>query len=131
MRQDIRHRRLYAFYQSKILNTLMIVTVISLMQIGYLQSMVMPVICSSVSLALFIGYSLWLWIRKPKQITIDTWLSNLSIWFTLYFVVVVAMKDLTQWWYIFPIVAAIVLMFINLVRPHDELFDIVCESGVE
>ncbi|MCM1032903.1 MAG: hypothetical protein NC405_04020 [Odoribacter sp.] len=131
MRQDIRHRRLYAFYQSKVLNTLMIVTVISLMQIGYLQSMVMPVICSSVSLALFIGYSLWLWIRKPKQITIDTWLSNLSIWFTLYFVVVVAMKDLTQWWYIFPIVAAIILMFINLVRPHDELFDIVCESGVE
>lgn len=131
MRQEIRHRRLYAFYQSKVLNTLMIVTVISLMQIGYLQSMVMPVICSSVSLALFIGYTLWLWIRKPKQITIDTWLSNLSIWFTLYFVVVVAMKDLTQWWYIFPIVAAIILMFINLVRPHDELFDIVCESGVE
>ena len=131
MKQEIRHRRLYAFYQSKVLNTLMIVTVISLMQIGYLQSMVMPVICSSVSLALFIGYSLWLWVRKPKQITIDTWLSNLSIWFTLYFVVVVAMKDLRPWWYIFPIVAAIILMFINLVRPHDELFDIVCESGVE
>jgi hypothetical protein len=51
-------------------------------------------------------------------------MSNLTFWFTLYFLAVAAMKATALWWYVFPIVAAIILMFINLIRPHDEVFDI-------
>ncbi len=124
MEANIRHRRLYAFYNSKVLNALYIIGVVSLLQIGYLQSLIVPVVCSSVSFTLFIGYSLWLWIKKPARLVINAWMSNLTFWFTLYFLAVAAMKATALWWYVFPIVAAIILMFINLIRPHDEVFDI-------
>ncbi len=124
MEQTIRHRRLYAFYNSKVLNTLLVVGIVSLTQIGYMHSLLMPVICSTVSFTLFIGYALWLWIKKPKQIVINTWLSNQTIWFTLYFLIVSAMKEPSLWWYIVMLVMAIVLLFITMIRPRDKVFEI-------
>lgn len=124
MKQDIKHRRLYAFFNSKVLNVLYVMGVLSLLQVGYLKSMELPVVCSSASFALFIGYSLWLWIKKPKQIVVNVWLSDLTIWFTLFFLIVAAMKATSWMWYTFPIVAAIVMWFIDMICPHDKLFDI-------
>lgn len=98
--------------------------VLSLLQVGYLKSMELPVVCSSASFALFIGYSLWLWLKKPKQIVVNVWLSDLTIWFTLFFLIVAAMKATSWMWYTFPIVAAIVMWFIDMIYPHDKLFDI-------
>lgn len=124
MKQEIKHRRLYAFFNSKVLNVLYVIGVLSLLQVGYLKSMELPVVCSSASFALFIGYSLWLWLKKPKQIVVNVWLSDLTIWFTLFFVIVAAMKATSWIWYTFPIVAAIVMWFIDMIYPHDKLFDI-------
>lgn len=124
MKQEIKHRRLYAFFNSKVLNVLYVMGVLSLLQVGYLKSMELPVVCSSASFALFIGYSLWLWLKKPKQIVVNVWLSDLTIWFTLFFLIVAAMKATTWMWYTFPIVAAIVMWFIDMINPHDKLFDI-------
>lgn len=124
MEEKIIHRRLYAFFNSKALNMLMLICVLSLTQIGYLQSMLLPVSCASVAFALFIGYSLWIWIKKPERVIIDTWLSSRTIWFTLYFLVIVNFSDLSVWWYILPLVAAIILLFVSIVRPHDRHFDI-------
>ena len=124
MKQEIKHRRLYAFFNSKVLNVLYVMGVLSLLQVGYLKSMELPVVCSSASFALFIGYSLWLWIKKPKQIVVNVWLSDLTIWFTLFFLIVAAMKATSWMWYTFPIVAAIVMWFIDMIYPHDKLFDI-------
>jgi len=45
MKQELRHRRLYAFYQRKVLNALMIVVIISLLLMAYTESMLLPVIC--------------------------------------------------------------------------------------
>lgn len=124
MEKKIRHRRLHAFYQSKVLNALMIVVVVSLLQIGYMQSLLMPVVCASMALSLFIGYALWLWIKKPRRIVINRWLSTVDGWITLYFLVVVAMKGASPWWYILPALAAILAMFICMVKPQDEVFEI-------
>lgn len=124
MKQQIRHRRLYAFYNSKVLNALYLVGIISLTQIGYFQSLIMPILFSSISFALFIGYSLWLWIRKPDRIVINEWLSGLTIWFTIYFLIISAMKDTAWWWHAFPMASAIIIMFINLVSPKDKPFNI-------
>ena len=124
MEKKIRHRRLHAFYQSKVLNALMIVVVVSLLQIGHMQSLTFPALCASVAFALFIGYALWLWIKKPEKIVINRWLSTVNGWFTLYFLIVVAMKGASPWWYVIPALAAIVAMFICMVNPHDEVFEI-------
>jgi len=121
---DIKHRRLYAFYRSKVLNALMIVAIISLLQIGYMQSIMMPVVCAAISLTLFIGYSLWLWIMKPKQIVINNWLSNINSWFTFYFLIIVALKSDNQWWYVFPVICAIGSLFICMIKSNDEVLDI-------
>lgn len=117
MKQNLRHLRLYAFLNSSVLNALYIVGIISLLQIGFLGSFLLPLVCASASFALFIGYALWLWIKKPGKIMIDTRLSNQTIWFTLYFMAVAVMKDPGEWWYVIPLIAAILLLFVSLTRP--------------
>lgn len=125
MEQQIRHRRLYAFYNSKALNVLLLIGVLSLLQTGYSEATPVPAIaCSAVAFILFIGYTLWIWIKKPKQIIINTWLSNLTIWFTLYYLIIIQPNDLSWWWFATPVMAAIIIYFIDMIRPHDELFEI-------
>ncbi len=122
--KEIVHRRLYAFFNSQVLNALYLVGLLLLLPIGYLQSLLLPTICGAPAFALFIGYSLWLWIKKPKQIVINTWLSNMTTWYTIYFLAVSLMKSPGEWWYIFPYVTAIILMFICLIRPRGQVFEI-------
>lgn len=124
MKQELRHRRLYAFYQSKVLNALMIVVIISLLLMAYTESMLLPVICGSLAFLLFIGYSLWLWIKKPKSIIINKQLSDLKSILTLYVLIIVAMDASNQWWYIAPIAFSVVILFISMVNNRDEKFDI-------
>lgn len=124
MKQKIMHRRLYAFYQSKVLNALLIATIVSLLLAAYADSLLMPVICGSLATLFFIAYSLWLWIKKPASITINNWLSNLRGLFVLYYLIVTAMKEPNQWWYITPIALSVVALFVALITDHDERFDI-------
>lgn len=124
MEQNIIHRRLHAFYQSKVLNALMMTIVISLLLMAYTKSMLLPVMCASLALAFFIGYSMWLWIKKPKRIVINNWLSNINGPFTLYFLIITALNPTNQWWYITPIALSVVVLFISLVKDNDEVFEI-------
>lgn len=124
MNQLIRHRRLYAFYNSKVLNAMMITTIVSLMTGNCTGSLLLPVVCASLALAFFLGYSLWLWIKKPQRIVINTWLSGLDSLYVFYFLIVSAMKAPGPWWYIAPAACAVATLFISLVRNHDEEFEI-------
>lgn len=124
MKQKITHRRLYAFYQSKVLNALLIAMIVSLLMAAYTNSLLLPVICSSLATLFFIAYALWLWIKKPASITINNWLSNLSGLFVLFYLIVNAMKTPNQWWYITPIALSVVALFVVLITDHDERFDI-------
>lgn len=121
---EIRHRRLYAFYESKVLNALMITVVTSLLLAAYTQSMLMPIICGAIALTCFIGYSIWLWVKKPQKIVINKWLSYMNGWFTLYFLIITAMDAPNKWWYITPICFAVCILCISLIRNQDEMFDI-------
>ena len=124
MDTKIRHRRLYAFYKSKVLNALMIVIELSLLLIPICQDLLLPVGCASVAFAMFIGYALWIWIRKPARVVINKWLSGIGMCFTLYFLCVVALKSDNQWWYVFAFVCGVVTLFITLVTDKDEVFEI-------
>lgn len=123
MAYRVRHKRLYAFYNSKVLNSLMIVIVVCLFLMMYTRSMLLPVLCGSIALACFIGYSLWLWIKKPRSIVINTWLSEVDGLLTLYFLVVVTMRDVGQWWTLIPIALSVVLFFVTLIQNKDQNFD--------
>lgn len=125
MKQEIRHRRLQAFFTSKVLNSLMIVIIVSLLVMAGTKTMLLPAVCGALALLLFIGYSLWLWIKKPERIIINRWLSGINGWFTLYYLIISAMKAPNEWWYITPVAFAVVLLFISLVKDqNDEPFDI-------
>lgn len=89
---------------------------------AYTQSMLLPVLSSSVSLCFFIGYSLWLWIKKPGHITINNRLSGINSVFTLYYLIVLAIKNVDPWWYIFPIIAAVIVFCVSLIQNKDEEF---------
>lgn len=120
MKEEIRHRRLYAFYHSKVLNALMIVIIVGIFLMGYYKSYLLPVICSATGFLLFIGYTAWLWIKKPQKIMINNWLSDISGSFTLYFLIVTALKAENQWWYIFPIVCAVLILFLCMINPKGD-----------
>lgn len=124
MKKEIRHRRLHAFYQSKVLNALMIVIIVNLLLMAYMSSMLLPAICGSLALLFYICYALWLWIKKPRTIIINSWLSNINGWYTLYFLIIVALKSSNPRWYITPAALAVVALFILLITDHDESFEI-------
>lgn len=124
MNSKITHRRLYAFFNSNVLNALIIVLSISLLQFGYIKSIEIPTVFSTIAIILFIGYTLWFLIKRPAQIVINRWLSNIDSWFTLYLLIILALNPENQWWYIAPAVCAIIVLFINLIKPHDEKFEI-------
>lgn len=124
MENEIRHRRLFAFFRSKVLNSMMMLVVTNLLLMAYTRGMILPVICGALSLLLFIGYSLWIWIGKPKTIIINNWLSNISCVFTLYFLIITTMDAPNQWWYITPITFAVVVFFMTLTNVTDQKFDI-------
>ena len=125
MNQNIRNRRLHAFYRSKVLNALLIVVIVSLFLMNYTGFVLLPLLCSSLAMLFFLGYSLWLWIKKPKYIVINNRLSNISGAFTLYFLIIGSMKALNHWWYITPIVFAVILLFVSLInKQQDEVFEI-------
>lgn len=91
---------------------------------AYTESMLLPVICGSLAFLLFIGYSLWLWIKKPKSIIINKQLSDLKSILTLYVLIIVAMDASNQWLYIAPIALSVVILFISMVNNRIEKFDI-------
>lgn len=124
MSKEIRHRRLYAFYNSKVLNSLMILIIACLLLMRYYDSILLPGICCVIGLSCFLGYSLWLWIKKPDSIIINKWRSETNGKFTLYFLIVMAIKNANQWWYIAPIILAVIIFFTTLVINRDEKFEI-------
>lgn len=126
MKQEIRHRRLHAFYQSKVLNALMIVVCVSLTMMGYMHSIELPAVCALVAFVLFVGYSFWLWFKKPQKIVINGTLSNISGIYTLYFIAIALfpIESVNPWWYCLPAICAIVVMFICMIRPSDKVFEI-------
>lgn len=128
MGQNVRHPRLHAFYQSKVLNTLMIVLINALLLMDWFihagYYWLLPLICSAVAFVLFAGYTVWLWVCKPGTIVINRWLSDMSVYLTFYFLAVVAMNASNQWWYILPLVCSIVMFIVLIVKPKDECFAI-------
>lgn len=124
MEPQIRHKRLHAFFQSKVLNSLMIVGEVALLLTGYLESLTLPVVCASIAFVLFIVYSLWIWIGQPRSIVINNVLSNASGLLTLYFLIIAACSPVNPWWFAVPAIGAIVLMFVCMIKPTDEIFEI-------
>lgn len=77
---EIRHKRLYAFYNSKVLNLLVCIAEIILCLMAYCEFMLGFGILMGVVLLMMIAYTAWLWIKKPMQIVIDKWLANVTIY---------------------------------------------------
>ncbi len=102
----------------------MMVVIVSLLLMAYTKSMLLPVICGTLAALFFIGYSLWLWIKKPKSIIINNLLSNLNGAFIYYYLIIIAIDSPNQWWYITPFALSVVLLFISLINYKDEKFDI-------
>lgn len=121
MRQEIRHPRLIAFYESKILNSMMLVVLASLFIMGWSDSILLPGILIGTALLFFTGYTLWFWIKKPKRIIVNTNISNIAGFFTLYFLIIVAIKAENEWWYIFPLFAMVCALFAALITAKDRV----------
>ena len=123
MKQKIRHRRLYAFCKSKVLNALMIIIITYILLMVQLGSL-LPTVCCATALACFAAYSLWLWIKRPGAIVINDWLAGLDGWFTLYFLIVMPMKSACVWWYVVPAAGSIIALTVALTGRFDEQFEI-------
>lgn len=122
--KTIVHRRLFAFYHSKVLNALMIIVMVSLLLMRYEDAFLFAVIAASGAFLIAAGYTLWIWLKKPARLTISRWLSDMSGYFTIYFLIVSAIKDASVWWGVFAAVAAVATLSISLRKRGDEVFEI-------
>ena len=77
-KDKIENRRLYAFLRSQTLTILMLLAFSCIFLMPYLNDLIIPAIIGGVIFSVAIGYSIWFWIKKPKEIVINNWLSNIS-----------------------------------------------------
>ena len=115
-KDKIEKRRLYAFLRSQTLTILMLLAFSCLFLMSYLNDLIIPGIIGGIIFSLVIGYSIWFWIKKPKAIVINNWLSNISSLFLFYWFIVNSMDNPNKIWYQFPLVCMVVLFGIVLVK---------------
>ena len=120
----IENRRLYAFLRKKKLTILMLLAFSCLFLMPYLNDLIIPVIIGGVIFSMAIGYSIWFWIKKPKEIVINNWLSNISSAFLFYWFIVNAMDNPNKILYIIPIICMVALFVIVLVKQRGFEFKI-------
>lgn len=124
MENKIKYTRLYAFFNSKTLNVLMMTIITSLFIILLTDSLALPAICGSIAMVCFIAYALWLWIKKPRTIVVNTLLSNISSAFTFYFVIIVAARVSDRLFFVAPIILFVVVLFIASANYRDRIYDV-------
>lgn len=120
----IRHRRLYAFYNSRVLNALSISIAIMLPLLKYTEIALPVLIAFVLAILLFVAYSCWIWFWKPSVVTINTWLSDLSAYFMFYALVATAIKSNSFLWPTFSLVAGLIVLFVTSLKNRDERFEI-------
>ncbi len=125
MGYEIRHKRLYAFYNSRVLNVLMGIEVMMLCLMGYSGYMVVPGIVAGIILLGMIVYSAWLWIKKPAQIVIDKRLSDLSMYTTLFFIIVLVADPANRLWYLAPAACTLVILLLSFIKNDSATYETV------
>lgn len=110
------NRRLYAFLRSQTLTILMLLEIACLFLMPYLNDLILPGIIGGVIFSMVIGYSFWFWIKKPSEIVINTWLSNISSVYLFYWFIVNAMDNPDKIWYVFPLTSMAALFVFVLVK---------------
>ena len=120
----IENRRLYAFLRSQTLTILMDMAFSCLFLMPYLNDLIIPGITGGVIFSVAIGYSIWFWLKKPKEIIINNWLSNISSVFLFYWFIVNAMDNPNKILYIIPIICLVPLFVIVLVKQRGFEFKI-------
>ena len=123
-KDKIENRRLYAFLRSQTLTILMDMAFSCLFLMPYLNDLFIPGIIGGVIFSVAIGYSIWFWIKKPKEIIINNWLSNISSVFLFYWFIVNAMDNPNKILYIIPIICMVALFVIVLVKQRGFEFKI-------
>ena len=122
MINQIRHRRLYAFFHNKAMSTL-VIFLSSVLPLLRIVSPNEPFVASiALAFALMLGYSCWFWIAKPAAVIVNRWLANLSSCFAIYMMAVVAMNTDNLLWISFPLVCAVIVIFVASIRKYDEEF---------
>ena len=123
-KDKIENRRLYAFLRSQTLTILMLMAFSCLFLMPYLNDLIIPGIIGGIIFSLVIRYSIWFWIKKPKEIVINNWLSNISSVFLFYWFIVNSMDNPNKIWYLFPLGCMVVLFGIVLVKQRGFKFKI-------
>ena len=124
MELEVRHKRLYAFYNSLVLNVLMCIEVILLCVMGYSRMMVLPGVLAGILLLVMLGYSAWVWIKKPREIVIDKWLADVSAYSTILFLIVLAIDPDDRWWYLVPAASTFIILITALIKKRSQKFSI-------
>lgn len=124
MTTEIRHKRLHAFFESKVLNVLIIAIVVCLLIVAYTDTLLLPVTCGTIAMAFFIGYSLWLWIKKPASIVTNPLLSNITSLYVLYSLIISVARPASEWFYTIPVALSVAVLFLALTNHRDKTYQI-------
>ena len=123
-KEKIKNRRLYAFLRSQTLTILMDLAFSCLFLMPYLNDLIIPGLIGGVIFSMAIGYTVWFWIKKPKEIVINNWLSNISSVFLFYWFMINAMDNPNKILYLLPLICMVALFVIVLVKQRGFEFKI-------
>lgn len=115
----VRHPRLEAYYNCRALNIASIGVALSVLFLARFGEVLFTGIAIAMFLGFIVGYTVWFWTGKRKEVEQSQWLSNVSGLYIVYFLICVNLVENSIWWLVFAFVAAIAILFIDLCRGAD------------
>lgn len=116
MKQTARHPRLQMYYDSAAMNIASIGSGLSLVLVCHFGFTILSTMALGIFLVFMAGYSLWYWIGKPKNVPTSKFLSEISIFYVLYALIMIARYPVAIGWVAFAVVAAIATLLIYAVK---------------
>ena len=116
MNYTVHHPRLQMYYDSAAMNIASLGAALSLVILSHYCFTILPVVALCIFFCFYGGYSIWFWIRKPKSVSTSKFLSNVSLYYMLYALILVTLYPVSVGWCVLGLVAAIAILLIYIVK---------------
>lgn len=116
MNYTVHHPRLQMYYDSAAMNIASLGAALSLVILSHYGFTILPVVALCIFFAFMVGYSIWFWVSKPKNVPTSNFLSNVSLYYILYALILGTLYPVSVGWCVLGLVAAIAILLIYIVK---------------
>ena len=104
------------YYDSAAMNIASLGAALSLVILSHYGFTILPIIALCIFFAFTVGYSIWFWVSKPNNVPTSKFLSNVSLYYILYALILGTLYPVSVGWCVLGLVAAIAILLIYIVK---------------